>query len=321
MKQQAGIGIILALTTAMFWGALPIAMKQVLEVMEPPTIVFYRFLMAGAGLGIILAVRGKLPPLKMFRKPRWLILLIIATAGLVGNFILFSSSLQYVSPTASQVIGQLSPVGMMVASVIILKEKMRGTQVVGALMLLCGLVMFFNTSLVEIFTRLTDYTWGVIFGVGASMVWVSYGVAQKILLRRLASQQILLLLYTLCTIVLLPLAQPAVIMQLSNWQLACLIFCGLNTLIGYGALAEAMARWQAAQVSALITLTPLFTLLFSDLLSLAWPEYFAMPILNMVGYLGAFVVVAGAMYSAIGHRLWGRWRKNDTVVQAPRPGE
>ena len=32
-----------------------------------------------------------------------------------------------------------------------------------------------------------------------------------------------------------------------------------------------MARWQAAQVSALITLTPLFTLLFSDLLSMAWP--------------------------------------------------
>ncbi|EEQ1024776.1 EamA family transporter, partial [Salmonella enterica subsp. enterica serovar Kentucky] len=47
------------------------------------------------------------------------------------------------SPTASQVIGQLSPVGMMVASVFILKEKMRGTQVIGALMLLSGLVMFF----------------------------------------------------------------------------------------------------------------------------------------------------------------------------------
>lgn len=49
---------------------------------------------------------------------------------------------------------------MMVASVVILKERMRGTQVVGALMLLSGLVMFFNTSLIEIFTRLTDYTWG-----------------------------------------------------------------------------------------------------------------------------------------------------------------
>lgn len=59
MKQQAGIGIILALTTAMCWGALPIAMKQVLEVMEPPTVVFYRFLMASIGLGAILAMKKK----------------------------------------------------------------------------------------------------------------------------------------------------------------------------------------------------------------------------------------------------------------------
>ncbi|MGV1166410.1 DMT family transporter [Enterobacter asburiae] len=321
MKQQAGMGILLALTTAMCWGALPIAMKQVLEVMEPPTVVFYRFLMASIGLGAILAIKGKLPSLQLFRKPRWLVLLAIATGGLFGNFILFSSSLQYLSPTASQVIGQLSPVGMMVASVFILKEKMRGTQIIGASMLLCGLVMFFNTSLIEIFTRLTDYTWGVIFGVGAATVWVSYGVAQKVLLRRLASQQILFLLYTLCTIALLPLAKPGVITQLSDWQLACLIFCGLNTLVGYGALAEAMARWQAAQVSALITLTPLFTLLFSDLLSMAWPDVFVRPMLNLLGYLGAFVVVAGAMYSAIGHRLWGRWRKNEAVVVVPRSGE
>lgn len=120
---------------------------------------------------------------------------------------------------------------------------------------------------------------------------------------------------------MLPLATLSQVLALSNWQLACLIFCGLNTLVGYGALAEAMARWQAAQVSALITLTPLFTLLFSDLLSLAWPDVFARPMLNLLGYLGAFVVVAGAMYSAIGHRLWGGLRKREAVVPLPRSGE
>lgn len=86
-------------------------------------------------------------------------------------------------------------------------------------------------------------------------------------------------------------------------------------------LAEAMARWQAAQVSALITLTPLFTLLFSDLLSMARPDFFARPMLNLLGYLGAFVVVAGAMYSAIGHRIWGGLRKHESVVSQPRSGE
>ncbi|CRX79412.1 DMT family transporter [Yersinia enterocolitica] len=305
-KQQAGLGIFWALTTAVFWGALPIAMKQVLEVMEPYTIVWYRFMMATIGLGIILASRRQLPSLKLFRQRRWLVLLIVATCGLLGNFIFFSSSLQYLSPTTSQVIGQLSPVGMMVASVLILKERMRITQVIGAVMLICGLLLFFNTSLHELFTRMTDYTLGVALGVCAAVVWVSYGVAQKVLLRRMASQQILLLLYTLCAIALFPLAKPAVIFQLNGWQFACLLFCGVNTLVGYGALAEAMARWQAAQVSALVTLTPLFTLFFSILLALAWPDMFAAPSLNFVGYVGAFVVVAGAMFSAIGHRWWPR---------------
>ncbi|MEA5720380.1 hypothetical protein ONQ97_26145, partial [Salmonella enterica subsp. enterica serovar Virginia] len=40
--------------------------------------------------------------------------------------------------------------------------------------------------------------------------------------------------------------------------------------------------------------------------------------LNLLGYLGAFVVVAGAMYSAIGHRIWGGLRKHETVVSQPR---
>ena len=90
-KQQVGVGISLALTTAVCWGALPIAMKEVLVVMEPFTVVWYRFTMAAIGLGVILAVRGKLPRLTMFRQPRWLLLLAIATAGLLGNFVFFSS--------------------------------------------------------------------------------------------------------------------------------------------------------------------------------------------------------------------------------------
>jgi len=313
MKQQAGMGIMFALITAMCWGSLPIAMKQVLQVMDPPTVVFFRFALAACGLGIILLVKRQLPPPSFFRAPRWIALVLVATAGLVGNFVLFGSSLQYLSPTASQVIGQLAPPGMMLASVFILKEKMRPNQIVGVIALLCGLVMFFNTNLLEIFTRLTDYTLGVLLGVSAAMVWVVYGVTQKVLLRRLASQQILFLLYTLCAAVLLPVVHLNLIGQLNYWQMGCLLFCALNTLVGYGALAEAFARWQAAQVSALVTLTPLFTLLFSELLSLGWPDFFAIPTLNTLGFIGAIVVVSGAMFSAIGHRLWPR-RSNPVSV-------
>lgn len=57
-------------------------------------------------------------------------------------------------------------------------------------MLLSGTVMFFNTSLVEIFTKLTDYTGSYLWGRcgdGLGELWRG----AKVLLRRLASPQIL----------------------------------------------------------------------------------------------------------------------------------
>ncbi|MTD86289.1 EamA family transporter, partial [Escherichia coli] len=62
-------------------------MMRVLEVVYRPTIGFYVCLMASSGLWATLAVKKRLPPLRVFRKPRWLILLALATAGLSGNFI------------------------------------------------------------------------------------------------------------------------------------------------------------------------------------------------------------------------------------------
>lgn len=306
VKQSMALGVTFALITAVLWGAVPIAMKQVFPDMTPYTLVWYRFVISSVGLGLVLAFQRKLPRLGLFRRPRWLIVLLIAALGLAGNFIFFSSALQYLTPTASQVIGQLSPIGMLFASVLILKETMRITQIIGAVTLVIGIVMFFNTNLVEIFTRLTDYTMGVLLGVCASLVWIAYAVAQKVLQRRLSASQILFLLYVLSAVFVTPLAAPSEIFNLNAWQLACLAFCGLNTLVAYGALGEAMARWQAAQVSALITLTPLFTLLFSDLLALMWPETFSMMVLNFMGYSGAVIVVLGAMFSAAGHRLFPR---------------
>lgn len=57
MKQQPLLGFLFALITAMAWGSLPIALKQVLSVMTPQTIVWYRFIVAFLALFILLAVR------------------------------------------------------------------------------------------------------------------------------------------------------------------------------------------------------------------------------------------------------------------------
>ncbi|MCG7584614.1 DMT family transporter [Photobacterium sp. OFAV2-7] len=301
-NQNPTAGILLALTTAFFWGALPIAMKQAVEVMEPFTIVWYRFVTASLGLGLWLYWRRQLPQVRALGIAGYGTLL-LASIGLAGNFVLFNSALEYLNPPVVQVIIQLAPVILLLSSVWLFKEKLGVHQVIGVSCLMFGLLLFFNERLVELFTSFTGYTLGVVLAVLAALVWVVYGLAQKVMLRQFSSPQILLMIYLICALMLTPLAVPEQILLMDQRQLGMLMFCCINTLVGYGAFAEAMARWQASQVSAVITLAPLFTIIFVDLASLVWPQYFAAAALNVMGYVGAIVVVSGAMFCAIGHKF------------------
>lgn len=304
-QQSPMVGISLALVTAVFWGALPIAMKQAVEVMDPFTIVWYRFMAASLGLGLWLGFRRQLPAVSRVDASVGG-LLVLASIGLAGNFVLFNSALEYLSPPVVQVIIQLAPVLLLLSSAWIFKEALGRHQIIGVIGLLAGLLLFFNERLAELFTSLSSYTTGVLLAVAAALIWVVYALAQKSMLKYYTSPQILLMIYLICALMLTPLASPAQLQLMDNRQLGMLVFCCLNTLVGYGAFAEAMARWQASKVSAVITLTPLFTIIFVDLASLIWPDHVAPAALNTLGYIGAFVVVGGAMFSAIGHRLLGR---------------
>lgn len=304
-QQSPMVGISLALVTAVFWGALPIAMKQAVEVMDPFTIVWYRFMAASLGLGLWLGFRRQLPAVSRVGASVGG-LLVLASIGLAGNFVLFNSALEYLSPPVVQVIIQLAPVLLLLSSAWIFKEALGRHQIIGVIGLLAGLLLFFNERLAELFTSLSSYTTGVLLAVAAALIWVVYALAQKSMLKYYTSPQILLMIYLICALMLTPLASPAQLQLMDSRQIGMLVFCCLNTLVGYGAFAEAMARWQASKVSAVITLTPLFTIIFVDLASLIWPDHVAPAALNTLGYIGAFVVVGGAMFSAIGHRLLGR---------------
>lgn len=310
-KNDATIGFLLALTTAILWGTVPIAVREIVPNMTPVTLVWYRFLLSFGLLFIILLSKRQLPQKKQFMNKRVLLLLFIATIGLAGNFTLFSAALLYISPTVTQVVAQLSSVGLLLAGLIVFKEQLKPSQAVGVIILILGLGLFFNTSIIEILTELTTYSKGVLLAVCAATIWVVYGLTQKVLLKDLKSPQILLILYFGCIVLLLPFTNLIEIMNLSLFQLLLLGYCGINTIVGYGALAEAMNRWQVSQVSAMITLTPLFTLIFSDILALLWPETFLFPELNLLGYIGALVVVAGAMFTAVGHRLIKKRDRNN----------
>lgn len=296
-------GFLLALTTAICWGTVPLALKPLVRYMDISTIVWYRFAVAAVGLFLLLAFLGKLPHFKLLLSPRFRWLTLIGVFALAGNFLLFNTSLKYLPPSVTQVIAQVSPFLMMIASAVFLKEVIGITQKIGALLLVVGLLLFFNERLAELFTSLTTYTIGVLFSLSAALVWVGYGLAQKLMLRRFNSQQILLIFYAGSALLFTPLTDVASVERLPLLELFLLAFCCLNTIVAYGAYAESINRWNVSKVSAIITLTPLFTILFSEIAHQLAPQSFDLPDLNLLSYLGAMIVVSGALCSAIGHKF------------------
>ena len=63
MTQKPILGFLLALLATMMWGSLPIAVKQVMKVMDAQTLVWARFVVASVGWLLVVGFARKLPNL------------------------------------------------------------------------------------------------------------------------------------------------------------------------------------------------------------------------------------------------------------------
>lgn len=300
---NAKLGFLLSLFTSFIWGSLPIALKEIMQSLDAPTLVWCRFFIAFSILLPIVLLKKNLPFQKIQKNPKLLILLFILTLGIVGNFLLFSQALIYTTPTVVQVVIQLSSVGLLFSSVIIFNEHLSRIQLFGVIILIMGLLLFFNRNLIEMLTSLNSYSIGVGLTILSAISWIFFALTQKIALRTFNPLQILIFLNTLGLIILLPFAKFSAVFTLSTLQLALLLYSGICTVLSYASLAEAMRIWEVSKVSTIITLTPIFTLLFSLIFSILWPNVFMNPNLNLLSYISVFIVVFGAIFMVVGETI------------------
>lgn len=296
-------GLSLTLVTAVLWGILPIKLKVVLEGMDPITVTWYRLLVSGLILFAWLASRRGLPAFRPLGR-RGGGLVVLAVLGLVSNYVLYLFGLRMLSPGTTQLVIQIAPILLMISSVFVFRERFSLGQTLGLLVLIVGFGLFFNQRLGELLTSLTTYTAGVLTVVLAAVVWVAYGLAQKQLLTQWNSFQVMMVIYLACAVLLTPWAHPLQALQLSPLQGWLLLACCLNTLVAYGAFAEALAHWEASRVSAALSITPLITFAAVALAAFLWPLYVVPEELNWIAYAGALVVVAGSALVALGASLW-----------------
>ncbi len=306
-------GLSLALLTALLWGILPVKLKQVLLVMDPVTVTWYRLLVSGALLFIWLKAVKRLPSFKpLGRKGKGLV--VMAVLGLVGNYVLYLIGLRVLSPGTTQLLIQTGPIMFLLGSILVFKERFTLGQGIGLTVMVVGFVLFFNERLVELFTSFGEYTAGVLIVLLASLVWTFYGLSQKQLLTVWDSRQVMMVIYLFCALLITPWAHPLEALQLSPVQGFLLLACCLNTLVAYGAFAEALAHWEASKVSATLALTPLVTLVTVAVAAWLWPADVQAEQLNLLGYGGAVLVVAGSALTALGPSLVAVWKARQVRV-------
>ncbi|EFM88925.1 putative transport protein [Actinobacillus pleuropneumoniae] len=304
MKQQPLLGFLFSLIAIFMWGMLPLAIKQVLKSLDSQTIVWFRFLVATLGVFAILAFAKKLPNLTAFFR-QYHRLWLIGVIGLSCNFFLFNLALNYIPAATSQILSPLSSFVMIILGVVLFKETIGIHQKIGFVLVIVGLVMFFNNRFADLIA-MNSYAFGVLLGISASLIWIGYSLSQKIMLAHFSSQQILLLIYFGCALVFTPFAHMGELAKLNLTTWGWLGFCGINTVIAYGCYAEALNRWEVSKVSLMMTQIPILTIMLTALSHTIAPDLFEAPDLNGLSYIGAITVVSGAMLSAVGHKLFYR---------------
>jgi drug/metabolite transporter (DMT)-like permease len=291
-------GFLLSLTAAVMWGMLPVALKEVLTGMDATTIVWYRFLIAGVVLWGWLAATKQLPMLASAPViTKWFLL--FASASLCANYFFFSYSLNFVNGETSEAVIQLSTLFLILGGVVIYREPFLAVQKLGTLLIVGGLLLFFNERLFELNSLENDQTIGVLIVVAAAITWTVYALLQKQLLKSYTPVQILSVIYAFSIVVLLPLVSPLLVFDLTPVQFSLLAFCCLNTVIAYGCFAEAMSCWDASKVSAVLALAPLFTIASLKITVFVFPDYAFSDRLGLLSIAGAVLLVIGSILTAL----------------------
>jgi len=292
-------GFALALLACVIWGFFPIAAKGITAQLDPHTINFYRFAIAGFLLLPFLASRNTLPTLFQPEKKRPSFILIGCGLLLVINYFFYILGVQHITPSATQILIQLSSLLLLLAGVVFFGEHLSPRQWGGCIIFSVGLITFFAARILVLLDGFNDYLLGMGLISLAAVSWTGYAILQKQLLLHFTSSQIMLVIYILGALIFLPFAKPLSLFALNPPSILLMLFCGASTLVGSGCFSEALAHLEASKASAMLATLPVFTLFFMSLLSLI-PGFNITPEpLTPTNLTGALLVVVGALMVAL----------------------
>lgn len=286
------IGISCAIFTGLCWATLAVMLKVMLHFSDTFTIAWFR--LSFAFLVLFLWMAWKRPSeLKILARPP--ILALVCGLGLAGNYIGYMVGLSLTGASNAQIMIQIAPITLILIGVFYFKEYPTRTQLVGFIVAAAGFVLFYEDQLASASKGAENFNVGNLWILFAAISWTTFAAVQKVLLKKYPANQLNILNYALGTLVLLPFCNVAVFARLDFWQWVMMCVAGLNTVLAYGSLAIAFRKIAASEVSIIITMNPLITLLMMfilDQMAVTWVENEP---LHLLGAFAAVVVVIGVI--------------------------
>ncbi len=285
-------GILYASITAFFWGFLAIALKIATREFEPATIVWSRFFIAFL---LLAAWQGLHDPSAFRILIRPPLLLVLAALGLSWNYLGFTLGVQHTTPGNAQIFIQAGALTLALVGITFFRERLNRRQVIGFILALAGLVLFYHQQAGEFIGHGNMYLKGVLLTLSGALAWALYASLQKILVAKHPVESLNLFLFGLPVLIYLPFINltPLFHLPLIWWLL--MLFLGVNTFIAYTCIAKALKYTEANKVSIIIILNPLITFVtmeILDRLNVSWIDAERFTLLTVVG---ALIVLTGAL--------------------------
>ena len=279
------------MVTLSLWGVLPILLKLGLNYFSAGTIAWFRFFFSFMILfGFLFIFRSGC---EILSHPP--VIGMLGGTALAANYFGMTQGVHFSGPSNAAVLIQIAPVLLVIAGVVLFRETIGSRQLVGMAMAVVGFYLFYldRSGNAENDVHYFVANRWVMF---AAVVWVLYMICQKELSSKYPAQAINLLIYGVATIVLIPLVEWGELLKggFAGWLI--LIVLGLNTLLAYGALAEAVECIPLSLISILITLNPLITLGGMWILNTLGVGALPTENISWLGYLGGGMAVSGVVF-------------------------
>ncbi len=285
-------GVLYAAATASLWGFMAIVLKVITSELPPVTVVWFRFFFAFLVLAMWTLIFHR-SDFRIFLRPP--LILILAAIFLGMNYIGFITGIKYVSPSSSQVFIQIGPVCFALSGILIFREHVNWKHIVGFILVLAGMGLFYSEQLGEMTGADEHFTRGMLFVLGGGLSWAIFATLQKVLVKTFRPNQLNLFIYGFNSLVLIPLVSFSSLkgMPAVNWFI--LIYLGLNTVLAYGSLAMAIKFTEAMRVSVIITLNPIITFVSMAILTRMEVSWLGPETFTIMAFLGALTVLTGAL--------------------------